>query len=174
MTDINVALARNWLNVKGMPKVYLAGPIKGLTYDQGQDWRAVIASQLQEKGILGYSPLRSKAFLRAVGVIDRAYEINPLSTSRGIMTRDRYDVMSSDAVLFYLLGATTISVGTCIEFGWADAFRKPIVLVMEPSGNLHDHPMVREAAGFIVPTLDEAVRVLDCILNPQLEENRRG
>jgi nucleoside 2-deoxyribosyltransferase len=90
------------------------------------------------------------------------------------MTRDRYDVMSSDVVLFNLLGTTTVSIGTCIEFGWADAFRKPVVLVMEPEGNLHDHPMVREAAGYIVPTLDEAVQVLDCILNPQLEENHRG
>ncbi len=46
-----------------------------------------------------------------------------------------------------------------MEIAWADAARNPVVLAME-SGNAHDHAMVREAAGFVVPTLDEALDVV--------------
>ena len=172
-------LPPNYLNTKQMPKVYLAGPISGLTYDQGQDWRALIASQLQEKGILGYSPLRAKAYLKQYGVLEQSYQtkeqpLSCLSSDRGITHRDRWDVMTSDAVLFNFLGAERVSIGTCIEIGWADAFRKPMVIVMEPTGNLHDYPMIREVAGWRVPTLEDGVTILDRILNPQLEENHRG
>jgi nucleoside 2-deoxyribosyltransferase len=148
------------------PKVYLAGAISGLTYDQGQDWRTYASDKLIQKGIVGFSPLRAKDYLRSVGKIEQSYTTTPLSTDRGIMTRDRWDVMTADAVLFYLLGAERVSVGTCIEFGWADAFRKPTVVVMEKSGNIHEHPMVREATGFRVETLQEGLAVLECILNP--------
>jgi len=155
------------------PKIYLAGAISGLTYDQGQDWRTHAQKELASYGMDGYSPLRAKDYLRREGVIEQSYAVSPLSTDRGIMTRDRWDVMTCDAVLFYLLGTgTRVSVGTCIEFGWADAYRKPAVLVMEPEGNLHDHPMVREAVGFRVPTLEEGLAVLRYIINPSQEAYR--
>lgn len=169
---------RSFILSKSVPKVYLAGAISGLTYDQGQDWRVEAAIKLAEKGINGYSPLRAKEYLKDVGAIEQSYEFSEqplacLSTDRGIMTRDRYDVMTADAILFNLLGATTrVSIGTCIEFGWADAFRKPIVLVMEREGNIHEHPMVRESVGFRVETLDAGISVLDRILNPFPGANR--
>jgi nucleoside 2-deoxyribosyltransferase len=179
MSGQAVSLGPNYIFTKQMPKVYLAGPISGLTYDQGQDWRALIASQLQQRGILGYSPLRAKAYLKAFGALEQSYQakeqpLSCLSSDRGITSRDRWDVMTSDAILFNFLGAERVSIGTCIEIGWADAFRKPCVVVMEPEGNLHDYPMIREIAGWRVPTLNDGVLILDRILNPQLEENRRG
>lgn len=158
-------------NGHARPKVYLAGAISGLTYDQGQDWRDYATQSLNKMGIDGYSPLRAKDFLKSFGKIEQSYELTEqplasLSTDRGIMTRDRNDVLTADAVLFYLLGTgSRVSVGTCIEFGWADAFRKPVVLVMEPEGNVHEHPMVREATGFRVNTLEKGLAVLNCILN---------
>lgn len=166
--------AARYTITKSMPKVYLAGAISGLTYGEGQSWRDHACNLLVERGLLGYSPLRAKDYLRSVGTIEQSYQIQAqpcgcLSSDRGIMTRDRYDVMTADAVLIYLLGTgSRVSVGTCIEFGWADAFRKPIVVVMEPEGNVHDHPMVREATGFRVATLEEGIEVIDRILNPQL------
>lgn len=161
----------SFLNTRAVPKVYLAGAISGLTYDQGQDWRTYATAKLAEYNIAGFSPLRAKDFLKSVGKIEQSYQqrdnpLGSLSTDRGIMTRDRWDVMTADAVLFYLVGSERVSVGTCIEFGWADAFRKPVVLVMEKEGNLHEHPMVREAAGFRVETIQEGIQVLNCILNP--------
>lgn len=147
------------------PKVYLAGAISGLTYDEGQDWRVNAAQALARVGINGYSPLRAKDYLRSVGTIEQSYTVNPLSTDRGIQTRDRWDVQTADAVLFNLLGAKRVSIGTMIEFGWADAHRKPVVVVMEKAGNIHEHPMVRECTGFRVETLEEGIFILDRILN---------
>lgn len=54
-----------------------------------------------------------------------------------------------------------------MEIAWADAWRKPVVLVME-NANIHDHAMIREVSGFIVPDLDEAIRAVTAILSPTL------
>lgn len=148
-----------------MVKVYLAGPITGLTYDQGQDWREHATKAFSEYGILAYSPLRAKQYLRTEGVLGGSYESNPLSTAKGITTRDRNDVLTCDLVLVNFLGADRISMGTCVEFGWADAFRKPLVMAIEPD-NPHTHPMLEQIAGFRVPTLDEAIYISRRILLP--------
>lgn len=154
--------------VSQKPKIYLAGPISGLHYNGAQDWRDFAALELFKVGLLGFSPLRAKNYLKEKGVIEQGYEGHPLSTDRGINSRDRFDVMSCDAVLFNFLGSgDRISVGTMIEMGWADAFRKPIVVVMEPAlQNKHDHPMLRECTHFRVTAVEEAVWILDRIFNP--------
>jgi nucleoside 2-deoxyribosyltransferase len=146
-------------------KVYLAGPISGLTYDQGQDWRADFAAMMPER-IECYSPLRAKAYLRDKGVIEQSYEDTALSCDRGINTRDHNDCATSDVIVAYLIGATRVSVGTVMEIAWAHAYRKPLVVIMEPKGNVHDHPMTREAFGFRVQTFDEAAHIVQRILLP--------
>lgn len=158
------------------PKIYLAGPISGLRYDGAQDWRDYAARELYKVGLLGFSPLRAKNYLQSYGVIEQGYEGHPLSTDRGINSRDRFDVMSCDGVIFNFLGSgDRISVGTLIEMGWADAFRKPIVTVMEPDlQNKHDHPMLRECTNFRVKTLEEAVFIMDKIFNPHFNFDPNG
>jgi len=149
--------------------VYLAGPISGLTYAEGQDWREYAAANLP-KEIRAISPLRcKKAELNRVGIIRDAYENHPLTSTSGITSRDKFDCMRADAVLFYMVGAKTVSVGTCMEFGWASAARpNPIIItVIEEKGNLHDHPMVRGVTGFRVTTLDEGLKVLEAVLLPE-------
>lgn len=154
------------------PSVYLAGPITGLTYDDGQDWRSYAQEKLAEHGIDGFSPLRAKAHLRALGVLDSAgtpdsayLGLNALSEPSGITTRDRFDCMGRDLVLVNFLGAERVSIGTCIELGWADAARRPLVVAMEED-NVHRHAMVNTVSGFIVPTLDEALHICQAILRP--------
>lgn len=148
-------------------KVYLAGAISGLAFDDAQDWRAYVRGALEPTGIDAYSPLRQKHFLENVGPIDPngSYGVWPLSTDRGIMTRDHFDCQSSDLIFVNLLGATRVSIGTVMEIAWAFAYRKPLVMAME-DGNLHDHPMIREAIGYRVPTLDHAIAVTQAILLP--------
>lgn len=155
------------------PSVYLAGPITGLTYDEGSEWRADAIEDFNDAGIDAYSPLRAKQYLRAFGELSAKDQtgkynydgVHPLSSDRGIMTRDRHDVTSRDMMLVNLLGATRVSIGTCIEIGWADAARKPIVIVMEDD-NVHRHAMLEEAAGFRVHTLTEAIEIVKAILIP--------
>jgi len=156
--------------IGGRPSVYLAGPITGLTYDEGNDWRERVEADLFLAGITAWSPLRAKHFLREIGVLDSAgtpdsayIGLNPLSEPKGITTRDRFDTMRSDMVLMNLVGATRVSIGTMIEAGWADAARVPLVVAMEDD-NVHRHAMLNEVAGFIVPTLEEAVAVVKAVL----------
>ena len=94
-----------------------------------------------------------------------SYSESALSTSAGTTTRDRWDSMRCDVMLVNVIGAERISVGTCIELGWADAARVPIVLAMD-EGNVHDHLIVRGVAGYVVTTLDEAINVVLGLLLP--------
>jgi nucleoside 2-deoxyribosyltransferase len=138
--------------------VYLAGPITGLTYDQGQDWREYVAQALP-KEFQAISPLRAKDVrLARVGIIEDTYEDDPLTTAKGITTRDRMDCTRSDLIIMNLLGATRVSIGTMIEIGWANANNIPIILIME-KGNLHNHAMVRECAGWTVDNLEHAITI---------------
>lgn len=149
------------------PRVYFAGPIAGLDYKGATDWREVVAKQLAPD-ILALSPMRGKDYLAAytdIGGTPGAMHAmnNAMSTPAAIVTRDRNDTTKSDAVLMNLLGAKKVSIGTMIEAGWADAARVPIVLVIEPD-NIHQHAMLIDIAGYIVPTLDEAVHILKAFL----------
>lgn len=154
------------------PSVYLAGPITGLTYDDGQDWREYAKLKLDAFGIDGFSPLRAKQHLRALGVLDNAgtpdsayLGLNALSEPAGITARDRFDCTGRDMVLVNFLGATAVSIGTCIELGWADGARRPLVIAMEED-NIHRHAMVNSVAGFIVPTLPDALKICKAVLLP--------
>lgn len=147
-----------------MPYCYLAGPITGLTYDEAVDWRAEASSFLLGRGIIPLSPLRGKEYLRGVGKLKDHYgELSVLSSSRGIVTRDRWDCTRADAVLVNFEGTDRISIGTVMECAWADAARIPIVMVLPP-GNPHDHAMLREVAGFLVPSLREGLEVVSALL----------
>lgn len=147
-------------------KVYLAGAISGLSYDEGQDWRTQATKALHEYGIQAYSPLRKKDYLKKLETIPSIVNSSkPLSTHKGIVTRDMYDVQSSDVLLVNLLGAKIVSIGTMFELAWAFEKRTPIVLCMEPE-NLHSHGFVLETAGFIVPTLEEGIQTVAHILLP--------
>lgn len=150
-------------------KVYLAGPITGLAFDDAQDWRADMRQMLEPVGIDCYSPLRQKHFLRSAGVLEGAYNHNPMSTDRGIMTRDHFDCQTSDLIFCNLLDAKRVTIGSVMEIAWAYAYRKPLVVAMEAEGNVHEHPMVREAIGYRVPSLEHAAAVIQAILLPHTE-----
>lgn len=151
-----------------MKQLYLAGPITGLSYVKATDWRQYISDRLPNY-IVAVSPMRGKQYLDKEQVIAASYENIPLSCQKGITCRDRYSVMTCDMLFVNLLGATTISIGTVMEIGWADMLRKPIVLVMEKKGNIHEHPIIKESVGFWVDNLDEGIRIADAVLMTGVE-----
>lgn len=153
------------------PKVYLAGPIAGLTFDGAQEWRDIVQTEFARSGIDGYSPLRNKGYLRSEGIISNVGYQQPMSSDRGIMTRDHWDCKTSDLIFAYLLGAKSVSQGTNMEMAWAYAYRKPLVVIMEEHGNVHDHPMVREAIDYRVTTLAEGIAIAKAILLPHVYTN---
>ena len=117
------------------PSVYLAGPIAGLHYDAAQDWRSAVRDALAPE-IDAFSPLRSKEYLRKEGVLRDQYAYAPLSSDRGITTRDHFDCQRCDIIFCNLLGANSVSIGTVMEIAWSYSYSKPLVLLMEPSGNI--------------------------------------
>lgn len=149
-------------------RVYLAGPIRFTSYGEATGWRQEVAAILKACGVEPLSPMRGKEYLskekRINGPFANGSYPHLLSTPAAINGRDRFDVMSSDVVLMNLLGAERVSIGTMIEVGWADAYRKPILLV-DSNGSCHDHAMVRQAASWITDDLYEAVVHLLDILN---------
>ena len=144
-----------------MYRVYLSGGIYGLTYDAATDWRHYAASQLAP--IESLDPMRGKEYLKEMGFMPGTYDAVRLSTSRGIMTRDRFDTMRSDALLVNLLGTERVSIGTSMEIAWADMLRIPVVACMEED-NIHQHPMILEAVGYVCPTLDEGIETTKSVL----------
>ncbi len=152
-----------------MKTVYLAGPIDGLTYDDATDWRETATADLADAGIKGLSPMRCKSYLANVARLDnhdQSYGLmSPLSTARGIMTRDRFDATRCDVMLVNLLGAPNPSMGTVMEMAWADLRRTPIVCMIEADGsNPHEHPMVNETIGFRATSLSEALDLVKALL----------
>ena len=150
----------------------MAGPIKGKTHSESESWRDHVKAALHDYPIDCYSPLRAKDFLRNYGKIgmgglgtDTYDHEGPLATARGIMSRDHYDCSNADLVLCNLLGATEISMGTCMEIAWCYSYRIPLVVCIE-KGNVHDHPMIREATNFQCDNLDEGIRLVKTILLP--------
>lgn len=151
------------------PLVYLAGPIAGTTKYESLCWRGDVAAALEEREIETLSPMRHKEDLAMLPEIARDFneykDRGIFCTSRGIMDRDRADVMRCDALLVNLLGTDKPSLGTIMELAWADILRKPVVVAMEPRGNPHDlHPMIHEAIGFRVETLEEAIDAVAVVL----------
>ena len=144
--------------------VYLAGPILGSTYGGATLWREYVKTLFPEN-IICLSPMRNKEYLQNLSVIGKTIYADPLSTPKGINTRDRNDVYRCHVVLVNFLDTNIISVGTCIELGWADILRKPVVIAMKET-DAHYHKMVRDIAGYIFPTIEESVEMVKKILLP--------
>ncbi len=163
--------------------VYLSGPITGLGYKQARyGWRREFELELREAERLSagtegrpvnhltlLSPMRHEGHLAELGVLTEAnLPDHPLSTHRGIRRKDLLDVERSDLIVVCVLGAKDLSRGTLHEMGWADALRKPVVLIMEPAGNIHDSFFFTDSADFRVPTIREGAAMVHSLLSEGL------
>lgn len=157
-----------------MKSVYLAGPLVGLNVSAATSWREYATEVLRQNRIEAYSPLRGEEF-----DLTGPDEMIPAAPERYdgvavhpdvVFIRDRYDVMHRDAMLLNLQGASDtgrVSIGSMIEIGWADAFRKPVVIVMDEDNPHWDHPFIHAATPFIVDNLEDALTLVISILKPR-------
>lgn len=157
--------------MKSAYKVYLSGPITGLSFSEAVGWTDyAIERFIQEtqNEIVGYKPLRGKEFLKDVVNLDAmGYATNPLSGPQAIVGRDRYDVETTDAMLVNLLDAKRVSIGTMYEMAWAFYLRKPVVLVMENDGtNVHQHCFVEQSCTHRCHDIDTGINLIKSILLP--------
>ena len=162
---------------KANPTVYLAGPITGLSFDNCTEWRAAVAQKLAP--ITCFSPLRCKQYLQDEKCLKDSYLNHVLSRTKSINERDHFDCKSCDLIFVNLLGADRVSIGTIMEVAWGFAYRKPVVLAIDPkrnyigvpeaerqANNPNHHSMLIESASFVVDSLDDAILVTRSILFP--------
>jgi nucleoside 2-deoxyribosyltransferase len=156
------------------PRIYLAGPINGLSFNDAVNWREEAREKLASYGIAAYSPMRSKDFLAANGVMRSTVDQynHPLSTSKGIMARDHNDCVTADAILVNYSGFDKASLGTAMELAWAFAKHIPVVAVGERNNINIDHPMMWEAINFRVDTLAEGIELIRTIVLPDSEATK--
>jgi nucleoside 2-deoxyribosyltransferase len=152
-------------------RVYLAGPIAGLTFDDCTDWREEAKKKFALHNVVAMSPMRAKEYLQTEGVLDAKCEEyeekygSVLSSTRGIITQDYWDCTTGHIILANFLDAERVSIGTVAEIAWAYQSRNPVVCVMEEKGNVHDHAFINEMVGFRVSTLDEGIETVLALFN---------
>lgn len=153
-----------------------------MTYDESVSWTDYAIKELSETsckwpdgiewgfeptGILGYKPLRGKQYLKNMGELAPVIsKPSNLATNKAIVGRDKFDVMTCDAMLVNLLGAKRVSIGTMFEMAWCHLLQKPQVVVMEKEGNLHEHAFVLECGTHYTDSLDEGIAIIKRILLP--------
>lgn len=147
-------------------KVYLAGPITGLTHDGCTDWREKAAAALNSDSVEALTPMRGKAFLKERGEITSGSYENPVASSKGVTRRDMFDTLRATCLFVNLLGAKRVSIGTVMELAWAYQKQIPTVVLMEKD-NVHRHLMVDEACTYIVQDFDEAIGLTKFLLNEE-------
>ena len=147
-------------------KVYLAGPISGLTYPQAATWREYFTNELEDCCEV-ISPLRGKELLFNDDEILGTEYANVRLTSNAITTRDRFDVMRADLIVVNFLGINQVSIGTVLEIGWADMLRKPVLVIMG-KGNIHQHGMIKEIAGWVVDDYSLAIKIIRVMAGKEL------
>lgn len=164
-------------------RVYLAGPITGLTYKGATDWREEFSKELEKQGHIGVSPMRGKDYLseifqdgeilqktpatgfetvqmERIHKLQLSYEEFPMSSAQGIYGRDKYDTAHCEVVFANFLNAESISIGTCMEVQRGYDKDKFVLVAIEKQDNLNDHPFIRRAASCIVEDLETAMQVL--------------
>ena len=146
----------SWRNA---PTVYLAGPIKGMSFTNAVEWREDVTQHLNSYGIAVFNPLAHSHHLAGEENIKNTYENNPVSSQRGVFMHGKFAVMRADAILAVFNGSREASIGTSFELAWAHMAHKPVVSVI-PNGNVHNHPFIVEASDFVVRTLEEAINII--------------
>lgn len=149
--------------------VYLAGPITGLQYGTARHtWRKEFPLLLPDH-IHCFSPMRGAELMDRAGVIKAGSEYESqhhIENARGIFTRDINDIQKCDIVVANFIGAGRVSIGTCVEFGAAHILRKPVVIIMEKTGNVHHHAFITEIGGFWVDNIEDAADVVTTLMTP--------
>ena len=145
--------------------IYLCGPITGISPDKSTDWRNYVSDALKPD-ILTIDPTRDNPdhVKRYKEDSSTEEDLWRFIHGKGVVARDRMDVLRCEIVLANFLGAKDISIGSVGEIFWADAFRKPVIIVREKQGNPHDHGMINSIASWIFQDLEEAIEKIKVLL----------
>lgn len=157
-----------------MEKIYLSGPMTGLTVEEATERRSFYFNNLSDCFEL-VSPMRDWHLMTNTEEFkhtqieaysnDWGKENVSFCNDKEIMNRDRFDVLLSDGMILDLLDATRPSIGAIAELCWAHEHSKPIVLVMEDEGNINEHAFINEMSSFRVNSRERACEVIRSVFN---------
>lgn len=145
--------------------VYLSGPITGFSESTVRDWRQHVTNRLAS-GLVVVDPMRDAVDATIVSnlQLNDVARLEHLQHGKEILERNRGDIARCDLVLANFLGADRASIGAIGELFWADLLRKPVIIVREPHGNIHDHGMINAIAARTFHDLDAAIDKINTIL----------
>jgi nucleoside 2-deoxyribosyltransferase len=137
-------------------KVYLAGPIAGLTDNQARGWREDVTEKLSQHGIKGVSPLRCEP--PAADKFDDVNKLNKAFCSE-ILAKNTFDVRNTDLTLACLpkpAEGQRYSFGTMWEVGATRILGKPVVIVTDDP-IIKTHPLFGGTVDWCFDNMDDAV-----------------
>lgn len=150
-----------------MAKVYLAGPIAGLTDNEARNWRDIVSERLAQHGIKGISPLRCEP--PAIGKFDDANKLNKAFCSE-ILAKNTFDVKNTDLTLAYLPVPKNNrhSYGTMWEVGATRILGKPVILVTDDP-ILQTHPLFGGTVDWVFTDMNDAVDKIISLLGDYVD-----
>jgi nucleoside 2-deoxyribosyltransferase len=146
------------------PRIYCAGPMAGLTFEEANAWREEARLNLTDAFEL-VSPCRNKESLSGHGPLTKlGYDDHFMCAEQTVFYRDTHDVCTCDGVLVNFSGVSTVSIGTNFELGMAWALKLPIVSIM-PENSVYDHIFIRQSSTFMTDDPMEAYNALRSLFN---------
>ena len=139
--------------------VYLAGPIMGKTWVETESWRDEFKELVNNLHIRCLSPMRTQT---STSNEEPNGWVQDADAPRAQIEQDRFDVARCDIVVANITHMEEKSVGTIIEIGWADAYRKPIVLI--DATKQYRHPFLYHLASWRVTTIRDAAEIVSAVL----------
>ncbi len=140
-------------------KVYLSGPISGLSYEEATKWRLFVTDVLNAFDIKTLDPMRGKEVLAGCALLNAETVIDHGIAPFDIFQRDYCDVYECDVMLVNLTQRID-SIGTIMEIGWAEAMNKTIVLVTTEALFEKLHPFIVLSCDKIVYDMRDAVKYI--------------
>lgn len=144
----------------------------GLSFAKANQWRHFAKIDLRKHGIRSISPIafrgakpsanRKEVFGKQISSHDEIAGVG--DQANAILASDRFDTRRCDVMLVNFLGAKKVSIGTVCEIAWADAYRIPIVCMIEDEGNPHDHLLLMGMTGFRVNNFNAGIETVVTIL----------
>lgn len=140
-------------------KVYLAGPISGLTYNEATAWRETAKSVLADYGAMGLSPFDQHNAPKDKNVaLDAWFEEQIGMDTLTVVQGDLAMVDACDVLFMNLKGANRPSLGSMAELGYAWKGGKYVITVADPVH--HNHPFVTHMSHETCEGLWSAVNAL--------------
>jgi nucleoside 2-deoxyribosyltransferase len=150
------------MGTSSLIRVYLSGPVTGGSKDSIETWRHVIARQLSRFAqVVDPASYKYDATLAFAKRESDHEAISRLQHGHHVVDRNKALIGSCDVLLAnFLEGVERASIGSVGEIFLAFAMEKPIVIVRQAHGNVHDHAMLNAVASKVCHSLDDALSVI--------------